>query len=290
MVVKNEIAKVWLIEDNKLKFTNKMISKVNYNGKEIAVLKTEVNCSRQEMLFKDEKEKCYWRLNLAPIYFDKFVNATINNEKDTNYCNDIIKNFTKEKIENFFKKKLERKDYFNSCELEYISRNCDVDFCAKAKESRNNFIEQRKKENIEMKQQQDKQEQEKLKKVNDEFEKELEKLKIDVRMGKEVVSKDFKYYKDKEYSNGITTQNCFLYLAKQYGINIPLATQGFINNSLIRYDFSTGNYSFRQTKNKIPSTKIRKYMQEIYIGANQEFKEQILELKNKIKKMQEVRG
>ena len=41
MIEKNEIEKVWFIEDNKVKKANKIVSKISYKDIEIPVLKTE---------------------------------------------------------------------------------------------------------------------------------------------------------------------------------------------------------------------------------------------------------
>ena len=83
-----------------------------------------------------------------------------------------------------------------------------------------------------------------------------------------------------------TTQNCILYLAKQYGINIPLATQGFINNRLVSYDFGNGTFAYKITdKNKKASNVMHKYLIEISKCVKSEFKDNIKELKTKLKEM-----
>ena len=102
-------------------------------------------------------------------------------------------------------------------------------------------------------------------------------------------SQDLEYYKNNNYENGLTTQNCFLYLAKRYGIKIPLATQGFINNRLVDYDFATGNYSYRVTTNKRSSTKIHEYMRDIFKGVNDEFNRQVASLEQQMARIKGAR-
>lgn len=64
-------------------------------------------------------------------------------------------------------------------------------------------------------------------------------MKYKIFIGEMVSVEDFEFYKDDKYS-GRTIQNNILYLAKLYGIKIPLATQGFINNRLKSYNFKQG--------------------------------------------------
>ena len=61
MSVVNSVETVWLIEDNELKKTNKLVSKLNYKGMELAVLKTELDNYNQDVLIIqiDQKKSCY---------------------------------------------------------------------------------------------------------------------------------------------------------------------------------------------------------------------------------------
>jgi len=71
-------------------------------------------------------------------------------------------------------------------------------------------------------------------------------------------------------------------LAKQYGIEIPLATQGFINNRLVKYNFRTGAFSFYASSNKRASTKMHEYMREIHKKVQEEFDKSVNDLKLKL--------
>lgn len=68
-------------------------------------------------------------------------------------------------------------------------------------------------------------------------------MKKDIINGKEILSKTLEYYKQDEYYS-LTYQNNFLYLFKEYGITVPLKTQGYINNKLYSFDFGDNNYRF----------------------------------------------
>ena len=54
MIEQNNIETVWLIKNNELKKSNKIVSKINYNGTEVAVLKQEKDEYNSELLFKDK--------------------------------------------------------------------------------------------------------------------------------------------------------------------------------------------------------------------------------------------
>ena len=105
-------------------------------------------------------------------------------------------------------------------------------------------------------------------------------MKYKIFIGEMVSVEDFEFYKDDKYS-GRTIQNNILYLAKLYGIKIPLATQGFINNRLKSYNFKTRDCFYKITdENKRCSTKMGIYLEQIYQKIQEEYKES---LKRKMK-------
>lgn len=281
-VVKNEIEKVWLIEDNELKYVNKNVSKLDYFGKEVAVLKTKANWYKQEMLFKDEKENCYWELGIAPICFNKFLSNVINNKKDIVW-NKMIENFSEKSIIKFFEKSISKKQYFNMCELEFISKHCGREMFIKAQESRENFINKLRQEEESRKAEQERKRTEEIEKVNGKFDEKIKDIKEKIYLGECVKSEDLEFYKNNNEKEEKVIQNCFLYLAKQYNINIPLATQGYINNRLVNYNFGTGKYYINIINgNKRGSTRIAEYMEKIQQKVTDEIK--VNKEKTKIRK------
>ena len=282
MIEKNKIENVWFIDDNELKNANKIVTKINYKGQEIVVLKSEKERIYTDLLIKDNN-KVYWNLGIAPVKFQNFIDV-LNNQADLKtikYCNDISNAYKKLDLECFFNKKINEKRYFNKCELKYISIHIPALY-DKAQNSREIFLAEREKEKaIELQA-----EQEQVDITNEIFEKKLNEIKQNINLDKEIQIEDFVFYKDNKYENGKTTQNCILYLAKQYGINIPLATQGFINNRLVSYDFGNGTFAYRITnKNKKASDVMHKYMIDISKCVKAEFKDNIKQLKTKIKEM-----
>lgn len=286
MIERNEIESVWFIENNELKNANRVVTKLDYKGQEITILKSEREWIYTDLLIKDNNQ-VYWNLGIAPAKFQNFIDV-LNNQADTKtieYCNDISKAYKNLDLECFFAKKINEKRYFNKCELKYISIHIP-DLYDKAKKSRENFLTEREKEKaIELKKRA-KAEQEQVDITNEIFEKRLNEIKQNINSDKEIQVEDLVFYKDKKYENGKTTQNCILYLAKQYGINIPLATQGFINNRLVSYDFGNGTFAYKITdKNKKASNVMHKYLIEISKCVKSEFKDNIKELKTKLKEM-----
>ncbi len=69
---------------------------------------------------------------------------------------------------------------------------------------------------------------------------------------------------------------CF-FLAKEYDIKIPLATQGFINNRLTDYNFKTKRDFFKATSNKRCSQTMFEYLDKIYDSVKRIEKQRVCE-------------
>ncbi len=286
---KIKIAKVWHIDNNELKCCNKKIAIINYKDVEIAILKQEKNWSTQNLLIKDKNNE-YWQLGIIPIKFNLFSNTVITDKEGQNraeqYRNETTEVYKNMNLKKFWQKKIERDEFFNKCELAYIEKYYP-DILEKAIESRKIFERDRDKRYEEEKINRQIQEKKEVKKTNSIFQKELKEMKYTIFTGGTVIVKDFEFYKDNKYENGKTIQNNVLYLAKEYGINIPLATQGFINNRLVRYNLNTKEVVFKIiNNNKKCSTKIGIYLNKIY----EKVKEEVIEkIKRQNKKIIEVR-
>lgn len=277
-----KIAKVWYIENNELTCKNKKIISINFNDIEISILKEEKDFYAQDFLIKDKNNE-YWKLGIAPIKFQLFItNKDLEKEERIRveeYKGDITNAYKNIDLKAFWEKKINEKRYFNKCELEYIHRYYP-EIYEKAKESRRIFEENRAREQEQQKREQEQKEQEKIKVTNDKFKKALKEIKYKIFIGEMITVEDFEFYKDDKYS-GRTIQNNILYLAKIYGIKIPLATQGFINNRLKSYNFKTGDCFYKITDgNKRCSTKMGIYLEQISQKIQEEYKER---LKRKMK-------
>ena len=274
MQEQTKIAKVWHIENNELACKNKKVISINFNDIEISILKEEREFYAQDFLIKDKNNE-YWKLGIAPIKFQLFVsNNALEKEEQTGveeYKRDITNAYKNIDLKGFWQKKIEQNKYFNKCELEYIHRHYP-DIYEKAKESRRTFEENRDREQEQQRQEQEQREKEKIKAVNNRFKKELKEMKYKIFIGEMITVENFEFYKDYKYS-GKTIQNNILYLAKLYGIKIPLATQGFINNRLKSYNFKTGDFFYKITdNNKRCSTKMGIYLEQISQKVQEEYK------------------
>lgn len=274
MQEQTKIAKVWHIENNELACKNKKVISINFNDIEISILKEEREFYAQDFLIKDKNNE-YWKLGIAPIKFQLFVsNNALEKEEQTGveeYKRDITNAYKNIDLKGFWQKKIEQNKYFNKCELEYIHRHYP-DIYEKAKESRRTFEENRDREQEQQRQEQEQREKEKIKAVNNRFKKELKEMKYKIFIGEMITVENFEFYKDDKYS-GKTIQNNILYLAKLYGIKIPLATQGFINSRLKSYNFKTGDFFYKITdNNKRCSTKMGIYLEQISQKVQEEYK------------------
>lgn len=282
--VANKIAEVWCVENNDLKRGNKMISKIEYDGLEVAVLKSKRKYEFSDMLIKDE-DNIYWSLGIAPIRFGKFLDTTIPENKA--YCDKIKSIYEEINLKKYFESKINERKYFNKCELQYIKKE-HPDILSKAKRSRENHIEQYRKEQKEREMLQEKINAEKVKSVNKLCQKRVRAIKEKIHLGECVFSKDLEFYKNNNYHDK-TVQNCFLYLAQEYGIEIPSATKGFIDKRLEMYHFGTGNYILKPSKKRvIESTKIYECFLKIAQKVDEEMKNERLKTKEKLKKVERV--
>lgn len=268
----NQIASVWYIDGNNLKHSNKVIVRLNYNGLDIAVLKEDLNYNYQEFLIKDSNNE-YWALGIAPIKFKNFETVMKNPlAEEKTYCDDILKAYKANIFKSFFDNKIKNGKWFNKCELEYIYRYYP-EIYDNAKNCREQIVIQRDKEKQAEEQKRIQHKKEEVEKTNTIFRKQLKEMKYKIFIGEDVPIDEFEFYKDDKYENGKTIQNSILYLAKEYGIKIPLATQGFINNRLVNYNFRTGEFAYKLTNNKKASVKMHEYLRQIFEKVKEEYKQ-----------------
>ena len=256
MEERNNIETVWRIEDNKLKKANKVVCKMKYEDFEFAFVKSQLESGLANHLIKDGNNE-YWDFYLFTVDIKRLNAIDVNDEESAIYRKTVKESLKNLSIEKIFTKKIEVGKYFNMCELEYISRYYP-ELYDKALECRNNILEQHR-----LEEEKEQAEREKVaQKTNLEFDEKVEQIKSTIYNKGEVQSEELKFYKDNQYRNGITTQNCFLYLAKMYAIEIPISVKGFINNKLVSYDFGKTMCSYkgkRRTTIYLPE-----YMDKIY--------------------------
>lgn len=276
MIEQIKIARVWHISNNELKCSNKKVSISTYNNVEIATLKEERNYDVQEFLIKDKNNE-YWSLGIASIRLNLFIgdsNSYLSEkEKIERYRQDITEAYKKIDLKAFWVKKINEGRYFNKCELEYIHRFFP-DIYEQARKSRETYIENINRGKEQEKLERERKQKEEVKCTNNIFKRKLKETKYKIFIGETIPIENFEFYKDDKYENGKTVQNNILYLAKYYGIDIPIATQGFINNRLVNYNFKTGLFAYKITdKNKKYSSQMGIYLKDILEKVQEEYRE-----------------
>lgn len=292
MAEQNNIEKVHLIEDNEYKEVNKIVSKINYKNFEIAVLKQDIAGSdTQELLFKDNNNE-YWKMGIAPIKFKEFLDVIMNEKNSFNknfiekkaYCDNVLNAIKDFDFKTFFENKINNNRYFNMCELAYISKNYP-EMYDNALSCRNAIIDKNRAESEQYRTKLEEEKKEEVTSTNSIFEQQLDKIKEEIRHCGIVKAVNFEFYKDNDYKNGKTTQNCFLYLANEYGVKIPLATKGFINNRITQYDFAKGNYWIVRDGKRMPTCNPYEYFNAIYKGVVAEYEKNKETIKNKSRQL-----
>lgn len=241
-----EKAKVHYLSNNKIVVRNKEVVSMIYNDFNIHVL-VEDKFDYPELLYKDKNGE-YWLFYYGAISFERFNSlikgmvSEYDKESYTNYCNYITEKVKPmyEDIKASMKNKIENREYFNLVELSYLEKNCS-DLYPEALKSREEFLLRRKEKREKQEQEEDNRRKQRVKEKNQVFRDKVINTKIAISSGKEVMSEVLNFYKDDDYNNE-TYQNNFLYLLKQYGIDVPLKTQGYINNNLHSFNFEDGSY------------------------------------------------
>ena len=80
-----KIARVWHIENNELTCKNKKVVSINFNDIEISILKEEKDFYAQDFLIKDKNNE-YWKLGIAPIKFQLFVDNEVIENEEQRHC------------------------------------------------------------------------------------------------------------------------------------------------------------------------------------------------------------
>lgn len=241
-----EKAKVHYLSNNKIVVRNKDVLSMTYNDFNIHIL-DEDKLDYPELLYKDQNGE-YWLFYYGAISFERFnslIEGTVSGyDKDRciNYCDYILEKVKPmfKDIKSNMKNKIDNRKYFNLVELSYLENNYS-DLYSEALKSREEFLLRKKEEKEKQEQEENNRREQKVKEKNQVFRDKVINTKIAISSGKEVLSEVLNFYKDDNYNNE-TYQNNFLYLLKEYGIEVPLKTQGYINNTLHSFNFENGSY------------------------------------------------
>lgn len=262
---------------------NKDVLCFNYKGYNLYILEEDKKESAY-LLYKDSYGEYWMFYNCAINYerFDLVLNDKLdiyNREGYINYCDNVIQKVRPiyDNLKESIIEKIKNNCFFNYVELQYLSDR-HPELYEDAMKSRETYREKQR----EYKQQKEKEyQEEKSKKINEKnkiFKDKINEMKENIVSGKDVKSVSLEYYKDGEYPK-VTHQNNFLYLFKEYGIEIPLKTQGYINNKLYSFDFESGNY---RLYGKYVSPYMGKYFFELKDKIIEEKQKNNIELKEDI--------
>lgn len=197
------------------------------------------------VLYKDADNE-YWMFYNSYIAFERY-NTLLNHslegkdkEDYIRYCdfkyNEVKGHF--DNVINIFKERISQNKYFNVVELGYLEKNYP-ELYSDAIKSRETFLKLQEERRCREQEEEVNRKKNVVKTTNEEFLDRVINTKIAIHEGKNILVETLEYYKDDNYDKK-TIQNNFLYLLKEYKIDVPLSTQGFINNKLYSYNFGTG--------------------------------------------------
>lgn len=264
----------------------KEVLMLQYNNYNLYILNEDRNEYGAYVLYKDVKGE-YWLFKgytISPKRYIPLINGSIDEfdrEDYTRYCD-----YMNEKIKavyddfpTFLKSKIENESYFSKMELSYIQLYIP-ELYQEAEKSKELFETRKSEKEAEDKRIEEQRKNQEIKEKNKVFFDKIYSTKVAIHEGKEVISEMIEYYRDNNYDDKVQ-QNIFLYLFKEYGINVALATQGFINNKLYSYNFGTGgSRSYGKYKGEALYVSLDKLKEEVdkELFKNKNFNEMELEM------------
>lgn len=174
-----------------------------------------------------------------------------------------IKRRGMETLENYMaaiKYRLEKQDYFRFTEIEFI-KHIAPELENQMLESKKAFAENQDKKRIEQAAQREAEDRAFVAERNAEAEQIVNKALDILRNGGRLLNREITIYKTANDGSSYFILN---YLARKYGVNIPIKTQGWINSALMEITVSDGRMTEgRILKGKNSSTTIWKYMNQL---------------------------
>lgn len=223
---------------------NKLILTIPYKDYNFYIL-DEDKYDYPYLLYKDQVGE-FWMFYNASISYDRLCelnNPKISEESKTDIINhfDYVVSNTRKVFDNYFKyaeDKAKHDGYFNKIELSHLEIY-NPSLYRQALTSRENYLQKKHEQSEKERMQKETEDKLKIDECNTKFYEKIKKMKKGIKLGEKILSENLEYYRSDNIFDKVI-QNNFLYLAKEYGINIPLSTQGFINNKLYSYNFGTG--------------------------------------------------
>ena len=285
MITENGIVH-YLSYNNNLIARKKDIIHFKYKDLDFYILDEDKNEYTSYVLYKDSNNE-YWMFYNSSIAFERYntlLNRELNEiEKEDyiRYCDfkyNEVKGYNDNMIE-IFNEKIKLNKHFNIVELGYLEKNYP-ELYPEAVKSRETFLKLQQEKRDKEREEENNRKKNIVKTTNKEFLDKIINTKIAIHEGKTIITETLEYYKDDDYDKK-TIQNNFLYLLKEYKIDVPLSTQGFINQKLYSYNFETGeSKSWGGYKGTTLYVNMDKLKQEIdkEFSKNKELNEHELEI------------
>lgn len=183
--------------------------------------------------------------------------------EDIKYRLEQLKDFTLQDYKNYITECLNSNQFINVAEIKLMELAGESEeYIQTLIEYRQNYLDRKIQENKEREQKRQQEEQEYIEKKNNEVVEMILKAEQAIINKETVQNKDITVYKSKYEYN---TMSLVLYLMKQYDTNVPLKTQGWINNALaqIEYNKSGEYWTYRYYTSSANSTVFNKYLNEL---------------------------
>lgn len=220
-------------------------------------------------------EKCIQENKDADIYLDlgvvciyvRTIQPSYNKDEaiDYNYYLDYFKDkdFTLEKMLTDIRGKRVNNQFINVADIKLMKLSGvsqeEVQELIDYRQNWYNEIEKNEQEKRLQREQKDKEYMDSQNKITEELVLAAEQAILNKQ---EVKNCDITIYKSRYNSS---TTKLILYMMKQYGINVPLKTQGWINQALTRIQYSDGwgDYTYNHYKSSANSTVFNKYLNQL---------------------------
>lgn len=182
------------------------------------------------------------------------------NIESIKYSLENLSTITIEAYENYITKCLNNMQFINVAEIKLMEITGKPDeYIQQLTDHRQNVLNLREQKNQEQQQKKEQEEKQYIEQKNNEVADKVYKTEQAIINKERVQNIDITVYKSKYDSN---TMSIFLYLMKQYNINVPLKTQGWINKALanIYYDERNNEYTYQYYTSSACSTVFDKYL------------------------------
>jgi hypothetical protein len=259
---KQNFKKCLYIKNNKAVVRNKeLISIANITNNEVYK-----NLYVEKCIQENKDAEVYMDLGIVCIYV-RTIQASYSNDKTVDYDYQLgylnYKDFTLEKILTDIRGKRANNQFVNVADIKFMELSGvseqEVKELIEYRQNWYNEMEKNEQEKRLQREQKDKDYVDTQNKITQDLVLSAEQAIINKQ---EIKNQDITIYKSR-YNSSST--KLILYMMKQYNINVPLKTQGWINKALakIEYNQEWNDYSYRYYKSSANSSVFNKYLNQL---------------------------